>query len=131
MAKRAAELHAQQVMNRNQLVAETRAKHPGWPDEFVLPAADSKFRMDPKALDIMSSISSTWMDDLAKVKCPVLLISADVELGAIVSKETVDFVCKTNPNFRSLYIPGAGHSIHREKYSEVLKGIEDFLTAID
>jgi N-formylmaleamate deformylase len=131
MAKRAAELSAQQAMSRDQLIADIRAKHPSWPDEFVLPAADSKYRMDPKALAVMNTISSTWKADLPKVNCPALLVTADVESGAIVSKETVDFVCKTNPNFRSLYIPGAGHSIHREKYSEVLKGIENFLKTID
>jgi N-formylmaleamate deformylase len=126
-AKRASELRVQQAMSRDQLIGDIRAKHPNWPDEFVLPLADARFRMDPKALAIMNSITSTWKHDLTRITRPVLLITGDIELGAIVSKETADFVCKTNPNFQSLNISGAAHSIHHEKYSEVLKGMENFL----
>lgn len=131
IAKRVGELLAQQAMTRDQLIAAICAKHPNWPDEFIHPAVDSKFRMSTKAFAILNSIDATWKDDLVKARCPMLLITADMNLGAIVSKKTTDFVCKNNPRIQSLYIPGAGHNIHREKYAEVLKGIENFLTTIN
>jgi N-formylmaleamate deformylase len=86
--------------------------------------------MSIKAIHIMNSIDTTWKNDLQKSRCPMLLITADVEKGAIVSKEIAAFVKRTNPLIRSIYIPGAGHSIHREKYSEVIAAIEGFITEV-
>jgi pimeloyl-ACP methyl ester carboxylesterase len=130
MAKRVSELLSQQAMPPDELKAAIIAKHPDWPSEFIDPAVDSKYRMSIKALAVLNSISATWEEDLVKASCPMLLITADVELGAIVSKETVDFVCKKNSHVQPLYISGAGHIIHREKYAAVLKGIENFLIKI-
>jgi N-formylmaleamate deformylase len=130
MAKRMSDLQDQQAMTRDQLVASIRSKHPDWPEEFILPAADSKYRMSFKAFAIMNSIASTWKDDLRKIRCPILLITADVERGAIVSKETAEFACSTNPLVRSIYISGVGHIIHRDKYAETLEAIKIFLAEI-
>jgi pimeloyl-ACP methyl ester carboxylesterase len=130
LAKRAAELLAQQAMTRDQMISAIRAKHPYWPEEFVLPAADSKYRMSLKALAILNTIDTTWKDDLKKAHCPMLLLSADTKLGAIVSKETAAYACAANPLVQSLYIGGAGHSIHREKYAKVLEAIRSFLAGI-
>ena len=128
--KRESELLAQQAMTRDQLISAIRAKHPGWPEEFVLPAADSKYLMSIKAFAILNSIDTTWKEDLKKARCPMLLLTADAEQGAIVTKDTAAFACNSNPLVQSLYISRAGHSIHREKYTEVLDAIKNFLTKI-
>jgi pimeloyl-ACP methyl ester carboxylesterase len=130
LTKRASELQEQQSMTRDEMISAIRAKHPGWPEEFVLPAADSKYRMSLKAIAILNTIDTTWKEDLKKVRCPILLLTADIELGAIVSKETAAYACAANPLVRSHYIGGAGHSIHREKYAEAHEAIVNFLAEI-
>jgi hypothetical protein len=59
-----------------------------------------------------------------------LLVTAEVERGAIVSKEVADYAYSVNANIRPVFIRGAGHSIHKEKYTEVLSSIETFLSEI-
>ena len=130
LAGRVSELQHQQTLTNEEMVSAIRAKHPDWTEEFVLPAAESKFRMSLKALTVLNTIDTTWKSDLLKARCPMLLLTADIDLGAIVSKETAVYACTSNPLIKSLNIRGAGHSIHREKYTEVLDSIETFLSDI-
>jgi pimeloyl-ACP methyl ester carboxylesterase len=78
----------------------------------------------------MGTIDTTWKDDLKKATCPMLLITADPEAGAIVTEETAQYVKSNHPNVDVLHIPGAGHSIQREKYPETLQAIEEFIKKI-
>ena len=50
--------------------------------------------------------------------------------GAIVSEETREFIKANHSNVDVLHIPGAGHSIQREKYNEVLQGILNFIHSL-
>jgi len=45
LAERGRELRMQQALSRDGMIAIIRSKHPDWPDEFVQPGADSRFRM--------------------------------------------------------------------------------------
>jgi len=130
LSKRVNELRSQQSMSREEMIALIHSKHPDWPDEFVLPGADSRFRMSLSAFAILNSIDTTWKDDLTKIHCPMLLITAEVNKGAIVSEEIADYAHLINANVKSAFISGAGHSIHKEQYTKVLGAIENFLAEI-
>ncbi len=130
LAERARKLRSQQALSRNEMIAIIHSKHPDWPDEFVQPGADSRFRMSLNTFAIINSIETTWKEDLKKARCPMLLVTADVNKRAIVSKETADFARSVNANIHVVFISGAGHSIHKEKYAEVLEAIEKFLAEI-
>jgi len=130
LARRVSELGSQQDLSREEMISIIRSKHPDWPDEFVLPGADSRFRMSLNTFAIFNSIDTTWKEDLKIADCTMLLVTADVNLGAIVSKETAAYVRSVNANVQSVFISGAGHSIHKEKYAEVREAIENFLAEI-
>jgi len=83
-----------------------------------------------KSFTVFYSIDTTWKEDLKKARCPMLLVTAEAKKGAIVSKETADYARSVNANVRVVFISGAGHSIHKEKYAEVFEAIEKFLAEI-
>ncbi len=127
---RVSEMEEIKKMDVNQVAESIRKKHPNWPDIFIVPSAEAKLKMSPNVIKLMPTIDATWKDDLNKEKCPMLLITADPDDGAIVTEETTKYVQSNHPNVKVLHIPGVGHSIHREKYDQVLQGIRTFLKGL-
>ena len=124
------EMKSYKSMDTYQVALQIRKKHPDWPEFFIQPSAESKIKMSMDAIDIFHTIDATWEEDLKRADCPMLLITSDVNAGAIVSMETADYARSLNPKLEVLHIPGAGHSIQREKYSEVLQGLSRFLDSL-
>ncbi|MCD6356073.1 MAG: alpha/beta hydrolase, partial [Anaerolineaceae bacterium] len=121
-AKRTEEIRAIKAHTRNEIIQIIRKKHPVWPDLFIPPSADGKILMSIDAVNIINNIDASWKEDLKQIACPILLITADVELGAIVTPEISANIQHLYPNVELLHIPGAGHSIQREKLRETLYG---------
>lgn len=121
------EMNRIKQMSGVEVVEYIRSKHPDWKDDFVIPSAQAKLQMSTHVIDIFRTIDATWQEDLRKSKCPMLLITADESAGAIVSEETREYIQTNHTNVKVLHIPGAGHSIQREKYDEVLQGIISFI----
>jgi pimeloyl-ACP methyl ester carboxylesterase len=124
------EMNAIKQMSTEGVAEYIRSKHPDWEEHFVNPSARAKLQMSTRVVDIFRTIDATWQDDLKKAICPMLLITADESAGAIVSEETRTLIKTRHPNVKILHIPGAGHSIQREKYSEVLQGILNFIRSL-
>lgn len=125
------ELHKEMKTIKQMTVDEVagyiRSKHSDWKDHFVNPSALAKLQMSTKVIDIFHTIDATWQDDLNKVKCPMVLVHADESAGAIVTMETIRYLKSNYPFVETWYVPGAGHSIQREKYPETLRAIEMFI----
>jgi N-formylmaleamate deformylase len=64
------------------------------------------------------------------LRCPVLLVTADVERGAIVSPEVAEEATRLNPNIRVVHVPGAGHNIRREQYAAFQSAVQGFLAEV-
>jgi len=124
------EMETLKMKNVKEIADSIRQKHPDWPEIFIMPSAEAKLQMSMNVIQLMPTIDATWRDDLKKTICPMLLITADESAGAIVSEETREFIKTNHPNVDVLHIPGAGHSIQREKYAEVLQGILSFIHAL-
>jgi len=86
--------------------------------------------MSMKIMEIFQTIDKGWKEDLEKATCPILLITADEEMGAIVTRETAEWILKNHKSVEELHITGVGHSIHREKYKQVMVGIKEFLAKL-
>lgn len=67
---------------------------------------------------------------MGRVTCPVLLITADTELGAIVTTEGVAALKALIPQLQVAHIPDAGHSIHREQMTVYMDAARSFLAAL-
>ena len=58
--------------------------------------------------------------------CPALLITADLDKGAIVSPEAAAKMQKLIPGLQVVHIPGAGHNIRREQPAKFLDIVQEF-----
>ncbi|MFN8592143.1 MAG: alpha/beta hydrolase [Thermomicrobiales bacterium] len=117
-------------MSREHLLAETRERHPQWPDGEFEPWADSKFRFSPNVLTVYGDDNSRavdWGATLSRITCPALLIIADTELGGIVSESDAAALKALVPHLEIAHVPDAGHSIRRDQFASYLAVIAPFL----
>ena len=126
------------ITNWRQDIVETRKKtrkdimeygrihNPTWDEIEFGPWADSKKLVNPDVLGFLSETTS-WQEDVQKIKCSSLLLTADVDRGAIVSPEVAKSVVVSNVNFQMVHIEGAGHNIRREQFEKYVELIRGFL----
>ena len=69
-----------------------------------------------------------WREIMARIQCPILLITGDPELGAIVTPEVAQEAVQLWKNGEGVHISGAGHNIHRDRYNETMAVARAFLS---
>jgi pimeloyl-ACP methyl ester carboxylesterase len=132
VAQMRATLEARKQMSRADLIAEQRQQFPEWSDDELEPWADAKHavslhvasvfnRSNPKAVD--------WPATLRRITCPALLITADPELGGIVTDKTAQELKALVPQLEVVHIPQAGHSIRRDQFDRYMEVSQRFLAA--
>lgn len=130
-AKMRANLIERKQMTRDALIASERKVSPTWSDAELVPWADSKLRLNPNIAQIMNRdipTSVEWANAMPRITCPVLLITADTDRGAIVTTDAADVLHRMIPHLQIAHIPDAGHSIHREQLAHYLQVIRDFIS---
>jgi pimeloyl-ACP methyl ester carboxylesterase len=107
-----------------------RQLSPTWSDEELQPWADSKMHVSRAFLDSMNGAHplEDWRDQFAATRCPVLLVTADPELGAIVTPEAAEEAARLGSNVQVVRLPGAGHSIRREQFDAYMAAVRGFLS---
>lgn len=128
---RAADTYVPQVglsVEAAQLEAEA-ARRPGWTDEDVAGRADSMMKGSPAAVRAVFTVNDPW--DLrplfGKLRCPTLLVRAEVALGGIVSPEVAAQAQAACPHLRVVTVPGADHNIHRTKLEAFMAAVNGFI----
>jgi pimeloyl-ACP methyl ester carboxylesterase len=58
-----------------------------------------------------------------------LLITADVDKGALVTSAIAQEATEINPRIQVAHIPGAGHNIRREAFQAYIDAVRAFLNA--
>lgn len=119
-----------QQLDRADLIAQGRADNPAWSDAELEPWADAKLRFNLNALKRMGTVVENWEEILRGISCPALLITADVEKGAIVSAEDAVALQALIPQLEVVNIPGAGHSVRREQFERYMAVVEEFLSKV-
>jgi N-formylmaleamate deformylase len=112
---------------------DIRARYPGWPEEEVTTVATAKRRVHPDAFVVYAPefwANLDWAALLAQVTCPVLLIHTDPESGGILSAEAAAMLQQHVPQTHVAYIPGATHSIRRDRFGEYMAAVEGLLCSI-
>lgn len=115
---------------RHELIAEQRENSPGWSDDELEPWADAKQAVSLHALSVFDRANPKtvdWAATLRGVTCPALLITADPELGGIVTDETAAALKELVPQLEVVNILDAGHSIRRDQFARYLEVIRSFL----
>lgn len=120
---------ARKSWTREQIIAEGRAQSPTWAEVEWGPWADAKLQVNPAVFDWADPQASpaAWRDVVRKITCPILVVTADPELGAIVSSEVAHEAAKLNSGLQIAHIPGAGHNIRRERFEAYLAAVAAFL----
>lgn len=109
--------------------AEAIAQRPEWPQEDLPDWADAKAQFNLAVLDAPDRTAppSLWRDLLPRITCPVLLITADPERGAIVTPKAAQEAIAGLRHGRTVHIAGAGHNIRREAYAPFADAVTAFL----
>jgi N-formylmaleamate deformylase len=116
--------------SREEMIAIQHAQTPSWSDAELEPWADAKVSFDLRALALLDRAvpaSVDWPTVLPRLACPVLLITADIERGAIVSEASAARLQALVPQTRVVHIGGAGHNIRREQPAAYLDTVRAFL----
>jgi pimeloyl-ACP methyl ester carboxylesterase len=109
------------------VMAKCRADNPIWPEVELRPWAVSKKQFDPNFMRVLNFGGNNWRDVARAIDCPTLLITADVDKGAIVSEDMARQAGVLNNRIRVAHLPGAGHSIRREQYEGFIQVVRQFL----
>lgn len=115
-------------LGREALIAKIRAEQPAWSEEELGPWADSKLRVS-SAFTARSRGPQDWREPLARVTCPLLLITADPERGAIVTPEAAEEAARLKPSLQVVRLRGAGHNIRREQFEGFMQAVQSFLAS--
>jgi pimeloyl-ACP methyl ester carboxylesterase len=117
---------------REVLLADQSAEQPGWADAELGPWADAKERFSPNVLAVLGQENLRrvdWASLLPRITCPALLITADPNLGAIVTEESAAALKAMVAHLEIVHVPGAGHNIRRDQFERYMETVRSFLAA--
>ena len=123
-----------QHRTREELLVEYRAQHPNWSDSFIRTMVKSKKQLDPTIVETLTRRLPTefmnWLDSIQNISLPTLLITANPELGAIVTAEAAAKIHELNPNVTIVNVPDVGHLIRFDNYPVFIEAVKAFLKQV-
>jgi pimeloyl-ACP methyl ester carboxylesterase len=117
---------ANQQRSLTELERRCIAQHPAWSSEDCHYWAESNLQVYPDAIPLFQ-VQQAWPDLIGRIRCPVLLIYGDSDLGSIVDEDLAAEVARVAPNVTVAHIAGAGHSAHREQFDAFIAAVRAFL----
>ncbi len=118
---------ARKKMTREDLLAKGKADNPLWPDAVYDNWLDAKYAVSEKVVGYVNGLSMGWEEAVSRIQCPTLVVTAEPELGAIVTPEIAKRV-QNNPHVSVAKIADAGHNIRREQFDAYIAAVKSFLT---
>ena len=117
-------------LSREERITRGRALNPTWAEEEIVPWADSKGEVRGDILEpALAAIGDiAWRDVIARIACPLLLVTGDPELSAIVTPTAAQEAVRLCKQGEVVHISGAGHNIHRDRYDETMAAVHAFLS---
>lgn len=109
------------------LIARCRGENPGWDESEFMQWAKSKQQFTVEALDTIKVRDFPWFEVMPQMKCPGLLITGDPQLGAVITPALARKIGRIWKKGKVVNIPGAGHSIHRDRFNTVMTAVNDFM----
>ncbi len=116
------------------LMAEIRGEQPSWSDEMVRLWAESKKQLDPgiidRVVDKVGQAGFEWQSAIADLTQPLLLLTGNPDLGALVTPQIAATVRELNPRVTVVNVPSAGHLIRYNDYPAFMDAVRSFLERI-
>jgi N-formylmaleamate deformylase len=105
-----AEQHRRRLrLDRDQVLAEERARHPRRSSETVELLVEARMLTRMSAFDVLAPPNPGYRRLLSAIRVPILLVTGDA--GAVVSPGTARELQRLNPRVRFERIRGAGHGV--------------------
>ena len=111
----------------DELIAQTRIEHPTWPEWVINTWCPAKKQLDANILFALSVQGTEWLENVPKLTCPTLVVTADPEKGGLVTPAIAARVQELNDRCIVAHIPGTGHHIRFEDYETYMKNLNNFL----
>jgi N-formylmaleamate deformylase len=124
------EIAVYRTQSRDEVIFSGRQSHPAWAEDELPAWADAKLQVSDAFLGSMRGAFNEppLAESAARLRCPVLLITADTELGAIVSPEIAEELRRANPEHVTVArLNGAGHNVRREQFGAFMATLREFL----
>jgi N-formylmaleamate deformylase len=119
-----------QQQPRQALIDAERVVEPHWSEVEVETWVDSKLRFSLNFFNSLSAPDLDWAAILPQVNCPALLITGDVEVGALVPPQAALALKEQVPQLQIAHIAGAGHSIRRDQFERYMQVVRPFLAEV-
>jgi N-formylmaleamate deformylase len=118
----------------DELLAGYRRDHPAWPEELVVAMCDAKKRLDQDVIDRLGLSlregGTSWEHVLAAIAAPILILTGDPSLGAIVGPWALARIREIKPEARIAPIAGVGHLIRFEALGAFMRALRPFLAEL-
>ncbi len=131
VAARVRNVEEMRALSTDELKALARKEHPNWPEIELGPWADSKQQHSPYHMSSPRWPRPSFRTLVPKIQCPILLITADPDRGALVTPEVAAEAAGLWQEGRVVRIAGAGHNIRREQFGPYMEAVRAFLTEMD
>jgi N-formylmaleamate deformylase len=125
--ERRASMLERKAQTREEVMAFGREQNPAWAEVEFGPWADSKLQVSPNILALFQLPPDDWTQIVPNITCPTLLVTADPELGSIMTAEVAKTAASMNSHIQVVHISGAGHNIRREQFGQFVRAVTGFL----
>ena len=104
----------------------------GWTEQDLAGKIDAAMKGSRAAVERVfgDNAGRDQVPQLAQLRCPTLLLRAEVARGGIVGEDAVA-VASTNPHITVVTVPDADHNIHRGRFEPFMAEVEAFLNRPD
>lgn len=111
-------------------MAETRAQYPQWSDVIVEAWCEGKKLLDQNVLGTTLLPAANTRSIVQAIRCPTLLLTADPELGGIVTPALADEIAQLNSHFTVARIRNAGHHLNFTQPETYWNAVQSFLSSL-
>jgi pimeloyl-ACP methyl ester carboxylesterase len=115
-----------------------KQEYPDWSDDDCLRRAETITSVAPSVFAELRTATEQALADgttdrmslLSRIESPALLVYGNLELGSMMLPEDARRFVETIPHGHAVYVPNAGHSIHRDAPEDFLSAVIPFLGGI-
>lgn len=124
----------QAVQSVDEMFAKCQEMFPDVDERVLRVLAEKLMLVDPRATDLDAvdrSLDGLDLDEAAqRIRCPVLVLRGEQELGSIMRQEDADWVQASFPQGSVVQIREAGHPVHQDQMETVMRHVQAFLQSV-
>lgn len=110
-------------------IAQRQAESPLWALQDVELSHDARLDVELGLFRFFPQERSEWRRLVPAFSCPVLLVTGDPALGAIITNDQATEATTLNPLVQIAHVDGAGHAIRYDRFDGFLPAVTTFLEA--